>query len=70
MALIDGTIMVCDVCLSRKAYDESQPLPRRCWNRECRSLRWNTGGQDRRRWPRVPPDTPAGSTKGSETAKK
>lgn len=55
--IVDGKILLCDVCEARKVYDETKPLPERCWNRKCRSWRWNNGGEDRRTWPRVPPNS-------------
>lgn len=46
--IIQGDICVCDVCGMRWVLDAGEPLRKRCKNRHCRSLRWNTDGKDRR----------------------
>jgi hypothetical protein len=51
-----GEILVCDICGARKVYDKTKSLPKRCWNRDCRKSGWNSGGEDRRTWPRVKPE--------------
>jgi len=49
----DGKIDHCDVCHDEWVHEE--PERERCKNRKCRSKKWNTGGQDRRTWPRRDP---------------
>jgi hypothetical protein len=45
--ITDGKICICDLCNARWIFDPDKPLKKRCIS--CRTWRWNSGGQDKRK---------------------